>query len=653
VAAVPDGHDSPREGLARALTRLQGFPWPQIVFVAAIVAVVGPWTWNYPADGLDPSWRMAINRATAEHLAFGRDIVFTHGPFGLISTSMYDPALRWLAVLGGMLLAVGAAAAALPLLRSAPRVTACLAAVAIVASSALSVDHDVYKGSPSDGLLITYPLLVMARLVQMRVASSGGTSIPSRLTLVVIAVPLALLPLIKVSALPLWALVSVIGVLVIWPLDRVGACTFGAAATLGMPALWVLAGQPLSALPAFLVTSLELISGYSEAMSTTEASLISAIPTIVCSLLLCTACMRADLPRRERVLLSLMLAATLVLSFKSASVRSHLMSGTAGLLAATAVVCLFSRGRAIKLVLAGAVVVTAFQPLMLMSKILADRLVNTPVAAVTTMLAPQRLDARYKESMRDIRQLDSIPHPEDDTDIYTVAQAQLLAHQVLLWNPRPIFQSYSAYTPSLIRINERHLTGSDGPRHVLLKLQTIDERLPTLDDGPSLVALLRQYRLKAYDRKRLTSVFERRSVKMDLRPGRPIEISGELSRPVDLPQDADVWLAAVHLDPSLIGKLRAAAWRPAQVRIDLRLSTGRVIHRRLVPRMAQSGFLLSPYLNKTSDVAALVSGPARRQHLPTVRTMTIRAKGWGWRHDYSLSLIPLDMSQIDAEATAR
>src|SRR6202040_4372562 len=67
------------------------------------------------------------------------------------------------------------------------------------------------------------------------------------------------------------------------------------------------------------------------------------------------------------------------------------------------------------------------------------------------------------------------------------------------WNPRPIIQSYSAYTPALVRLNEQHLRGPDAPEWVLFDLQSIDGRLPSLDDGLSWPALLDNYAFTSYN----------------------------------------------------------------------------------------------------------------------------------------------------------
>jgi hypothetical protein len=62
--------------LASALTVFLFTPW---------------WPWQ-PAAGLDPSWAYAINEAVAGHLVFGRDFIWTFGPFGAVDTSLVSVA---------------------------------------------------------------------------------------------------------------------------------------------------------------------------------------------------------------------------------------------------------------------------------------------------------------------------------------------------------------------------------------------------------------------------------------------------------------------------------------------------------------------------------------------------------------------------------
>lgn len=57
-------------------------------------------------EGLDNSWIFGMNQAIAQHLAFGRDIIFTFGPYASVYTKEYYPATDLLMLLGGTCLAL-------------------------------------------------------------------------------------------------------------------------------------------------------------------------------------------------------------------------------------------------------------------------------------------------------------------------------------------------------------------------------------------------------------------------------------------------------------------------------------------------------------------------------------------------------------------
>ena len=82
---------------------------------------------------------------------------------------------------------------------------------------------------------------------------------------------------------------------------------------------------------------------------------------------------------------------------------------------------------------------------------------------------------------------------EDPVDLLMTDQGIVLA-MGLHYDPRPVFQSYSAYTPELARRNEAHFANANAPRFVILKMQPIDGRLPMQEDGLALTMLLRRYR---------------------------------------------------------------------------------------------------------------------------------------------------------------
>src|SRR5262249_30844741 len=61
------------------------------------------------------------------------------------------------------------------------------------------------------------------------------------------------------------------------------------------------------------------------------------------------------------------------------------------------------------------------------------------------------------------------------------------------WQPRPVIQSYSAYTPALDQRTAAHLSSPQSADHIILQWDEIDGRHPLLDDAASWRALFDRY----------------------------------------------------------------------------------------------------------------------------------------------------------------
>ncbi len=65
----------------------------------------------------------------------------------------------------------------------------------------------------------------------------------------------------------------------------------------------------------------------------------------------------------------------------------------------------------------------------------------------------------------------------------------------LRYRPRPIIQSYSAYTPSLQELNRKHFLGKRAPSYLVISAKSIDGRNPPDLDYPSLEAIASKYQI--------------------------------------------------------------------------------------------------------------------------------------------------------------
>src|SRR5262249_16010919 len=104
------------------------------------------------------------------------------------------------------------------------------------------------------------------------------------------------------------------------------------------------------------------------------------------------------------------------------------------------------------------------------------------------------LDSVHTRQLAGIRANNPLPQAVHGTvDIYPDKQSVVLAYP-LEFRPRPVFQSYMAYSPTLPRANADFLPAPRAPHWVLFRIAPIGRHLPAIDDSLSWPILLTHYR---------------------------------------------------------------------------------------------------------------------------------------------------------------
>jgi hypothetical protein len=606
---------------------------------AALFATIVPVSPLMPSVGLDPSWRLAINRATADGLQFGRDIVFTYGPLGAVLTRLYEPGLRLLTSSAAVFLAAGCITATLLALRARGPAVHLGGAVAVVVLTSYSLDS----------LVLVYPL----------VGAFAITELPARRwprlsALVLIFAPLGLLPITKLSLAPAAvAGIAAGGALLLRRRDRIGAAVVLVAPVASLLGWWVTAGQVVGSLPGYFRATWPVVIGYSEAMSLHDTSrLAPGVVTgmyLVASTAVTVALLRGARPRDERLVLGAATALTLFVVYKAGYVRAdvHMEIGALAILAVGALVTTHVELSAT----AGRCLGVGIVVLALVTYLATT--VTSPVSDATDHtirpvgdllrgdLLPAAMRRRYDAALRDIRTRFPLPATDGTSDLYTSALTLMFAGGGA-WSPRPVIQSYSAYTAGLARLDAEHLEGLDAPRTIFLRIQPIDRRLAALEDGASWVPMLENYDLGGRTSGHLD--LRRRSQPRAVTLGTETHtFTPELGQPVALPGSSNAWLASFDVRPTRLGLLRTALWKPPQLVIELQTADGERFVRRFVPAMARAEFVLSPYVGDTKDFRSWFLGRPRTSSDRRVISVRLEVEVPGgigasmaWRSSYTL-----------------
>jgi len=600
---------------------------------AALTLFLALWTivpWRpAPVSGdapyLDPSWMVVLHLAFLDGLAFGRDIVFTYGPWGFVATRTYVPGtFGWLLASWIVLAAsiwYAALAVALATMRSAFWAALWMSTLLLVVS-------------------LGFEAAYMAVAVLFVAAAAGDRR--SRLltsATAVLAGLLAWLGLVKFTYFGLGtALVVLVTAWLYATRRRIGPAL--PAYVVAWGALWFLAGQPLAGAPDYVANGLSVAAGYTPAMSLWSDTDLAIVALAAGALTVTLVIVLERASGRRFPVMGIGFALTLYVAFKAGFVRQDewhtpiaflavaLVALVAVALLAAPAAKLPPRAHVSAIVAAATIAVAVWG--------LAD--VPGPVQHVVDVVqssddtlsfftkpheaAGTRHDG-WSSALAEVRRTVPLPHVTGTTDLYPDDQLVLVANGLMRFS-RPVFQSYSAYTPRLIALNEAHLRRPDRPRTIFVDLAPIDGRWPTSEDGPNLMTVLSDYRLDRRTRSYLVFEDERRRG-YRLEPLRTVHARLGQSIAVPALASGPVWVS-IDVHRTVLGRLEELAFRPAVLLLEARLAGGRRVHHRLVPGVAADGFLLSPYLADRDGLAAMTTPDWRRQLAgAAVRTIALRA----------------------------
>lgn len=582
-----------------------------------------------PGASLDESWMTGMNQAMAQGANLGSELVFTYGPYASIHTRTYHPATDALMLWSSAMLAVAFALAFAVLSRG--RHWGWHVAFGLLVAGMLPY--------PADTLLLSYPLI--AALAVMRLL--GEDEAPATTTkgnylscsrqwlLVPLLVPLGLMPLIKGTMLIFCAAVLsfCICVLVVRRRWRVAVLCL-VIPVLGVCGFWLASGQGLIHLPRYFVNMVPIASGYTEAMALTGKS--SAIWSFLVFSLFFLLVIAGDGARSglNRGFLTALFAFYFFIVFKGNFVRhdGRVVGAGVALILATIVLAASSKVRwvwalCLMALLAWWNITRHYvSPLDLVTHLLQTTQRQAWSGLRMRLLAPESPRKDFEAVMKTIGDRAGIPRIEGSSDIYSFGQTFLIASGNR-WNNRPVLQSYSAYTPGLAEMNRQHLLGADAPSHLFFRLETIDQRYPTLDDGPSWPEIL-----KRYQPARLQGGFlqldRRRQVAEAAQLVRDPPQMHALGERVPVPMDGGPIYVELDVNPTLLGSLAHTLFKPSRLEIRVELVDGSDRRLRFIAGMGKSPFLISPLVENTEEVA-LLYGKRSLLAAKEIRAFTIMA----------------------------
>jgi hypothetical protein len=228
----------------------------------------------------------------------------------------------------------------------------------------------------------------------------------------------------------------------------------------------------------------------------------------------------------------------------------------------------------------------------------------------------------------------------------------------LNWQPRPIPQSYSAYTAFLDDMNFKSLY--QVPRdYFLYSFMTIDGRHPFFDEPRTFFYVYCNYKVSPRFPEPVILGSQQNALNVSLLERQPESHCRTETRALSttlawrteqaLPEDAAIVRAAIKLRFSLLGKLYKTLFRAPPIRMRVTYEDGTVQIYRVVPENAENGILISHLSRNSDEAVALLSGdlPQRvksfslQTNNPLVYERTIGIKLSSYDLDASVKQQPL------------
>ncbi len=580
-----------------------------------LIAFVLP---DFPASGLDSSWRMALGKFLLDGRQFGTEVVFTYGPLGFVMGKTY-----WGGQWASLIVWHGLQA---------------------VVFSAIVFWHGYRLGGYARVFFFLFffflGLTYQDAMHQTIVAFAGlelirRTNTPWRWSSVAWLALLAILSLVKFTNLLLALfLVLLAGGTDFWTRRRFLAALRAPAIFVGLFLVgWMLCGQQLGNIPAYLYSSWEISQGYQDAMgfSCPPAQLYMGITVLglVATYLLINLATHPEKPRATA--LTLGTTAFIYLNWKHGFIRADghqvgfYFAALAVIVTARILVDEAPRWRLAKhLMLAAAGLVSLIGIDVVLPGVVRGALGGTEAKLNKNFffalgIGPKR---NYYETHLQVERngLELIKAKtligRSSVDVLGYEQAVALFND-FNYQPRPVFQGYSAYTPYLSRLNYDYYASDHAPDFVLFKLQTIDYRLATMDDPHALRLLIQRYTylfteqgFTVWQRKPgrfYAAVFDPKPIRSTtIRFGQKLDIADLAGQ--------NLWVE-IDYRFSLLGKLRRFLFKPVLVQLRITDDKGTESVHRLPRPIGETGFMLNPVIDDLLDFMRAAGGtPKRRAH---------------------------------------
>jgi hypothetical protein len=561
--------------------------------------LLAPFVPRLPVGQLDSSWKQVLVHAYVNGWQWGHDIIFTYGPYGFLDTGLFHPDLLleyfclWFFVSLFISLVLHNLFNKL--------LSPCSICIVICCILVLFPMHNILRE----------PLYFLScSLIYLYYPHVKGRY--SKLLHIGLIISVALLSLIKTTVC-IYALMN----LLFADVKRVSEKKIPYLSMLyfvSYLAWYLIAKQKINALFDYWRGSLEIVSGYSEAMSVKGSVFELTLYLILCFLYVGIVGLRLLRQKNIRsVLTFLCLSSFLFICFKQGFVRHdiHSLAAWGGLFWAVLLYLPVVKTEAQnfeKMIVTTAIVtITCISFLFChytVSKTIwyswhANRAENVCMALFNTKEWHCKWKQSFDFATKNLLQEFSMDSINKSVDSIDSIQSYLIASK-LDYKPRPVIQEYSSFTSYLIKKNVQFYR-STPPDYIIFNPTAIDSRPPSMAEGASWPTILEQYRIIDYIGDRLLLIKKREGEVNAVTPSIVLEKTFQFGEKVRIPTDAGFIFAKMRFKKTFFGRFVSRIYKTEELYMDLYIQEKLSKSYRIIPGITREGYFIFPIIDDVNS----------------------------------------------------
>lgn len=186
----------------------------------------------------------------------------------------------------------------------------------------------------------------------------------------------------------------------------------------------------------------------------------------------------------------------------------------------------------------------------------------------------------------------------------------LIYQNNLNYRPRPIFQSYAAFSDELINLNRQAYEGENAPEMIIFSNEIIDDRYALFDDQGAKIAMLEKYSVvkKFSFSENEYLLLEKNATSKSANLGAAENATITFYEDFAVKDLNKMYLVKVKIDYSMFGKISRILYQPLRLKIVFTLDDGTTREFRAVNPILESGVIVNPFVETDEDYEKFFKG---------------------------------------------